>query len=115
MFLKTILASSLLLLVSGEEICSCSPDKIQQDIQDFHQFLLGLPSKVEDYSLYSVLPGELSPLVPCECDKDRKKRGIGLRRTATGLRKKFKILHHMFSRNGCPIGQRRAGFICVDL
>ncbi|CAH0731687.1 unnamed protein product, partial [Brenthis ino] len=108
--IKIVLLFALFAVISASKLCSTSEDKIEKDMEDFREFLSPKP---EIEQKYPVVPGEISPLVPCQTKMSQMKR------------EKRKIIRHAFIppylsrlgndniRNKCPIGYVRIAYKCL--
>lgn len=97
---KAFVLLTILAVVSANPLCSYGDEKTKRDVEDLREFLANLPSKVENEAKYPVIPGELSPLVPCQSEQIRKKRNFSL---------------GSWRRNKCPFGYRRLALRCIKI
>ena len=99
-FVKAVIILAILAVIAANPLCSNGDEKTKRDVEDLREFLANLPSKMENESKFPVIPGELSPLVPCQT-QSRKKRHNGFLAS--------------WRRNKCPFGYYRLAFRCVKM
>ncbi|CAG4962233.1 unnamed protein product [Colias eurytheme] len=81
--------------------CNCIEEKTKQDVKAIWDFLMKIPVE-ESEERFPVIAGELSPLIPCVCmEQSRKRRSIN----PSPLEGRYK----------CPAGTIRFHFFCVKM
>ncbi|CAH2099303.1 unnamed protein product [Euphydryas editha] len=112
MSLKQALFLTILAFITANNMCSCLEEKTENEMEEFREFLLNLPTEVENEQKYPVIPGEISTLVPCSDCVGRMKREIFIKPKRYFKKISYRPFHDE-ARNRCPLRYRRIAFMCV--